>query len=217
MPICGTQREFFYLLHRPREPICWREEGWAQDAHGTDRCPSEHNAADPDAADWQDAGLSSGKIPAGTCRVRIFSQPPAVTAPVQLFSQRAHRYFRRSTTLFVCLQDSAQLLPHRQKLWMQNSAASVTPSVRPNRMLPKARHQSPEPVCSVGSSAGTGKSCSGGSWRSIQAMSRLTIFSCWRGVSSTPIGTRYQRLRHLRQQQAQACCATKTGWPRIGV
>ena len=54
-------------------------------------------------------------------------------------------------------------------------------------------------------------------WRAIHAISRFTIFSCWRALSSIPFGTRYHLLRHPRQQQAQACCARKTGWPCMGV
>ena len=34
---------------------------------------------------------------------------------------------------------------------------------------------------------------------------------------STPRGTRHRFARQSRQQQAQACCALKTGCPRIGV
>lgn len=52
---------------------------------------------------------------------------------------------------------------------------------------------------------------------SIHAMSRSTIFLCCASVSSTPFGTRYHLFRQPLQQQAQACWATNTGCPLMGV
>ena len=52
---------------------------------------------------------------------------------------------------------------------------------------------------------------------SIQAIRRLTIFSCCAFVSSLFLGTLYHLFRQPRQQQAQACCALNTGCPFIGV
>ena len=40
---------------------------------------------------------------------------------------------------------------------------------------------------------------------------------CLSGLIGMPRGTFHHFSRQDRQQQAQACCATKTGWPRIGV
>ena len=56
-----------------------------------------------------------------------------------------------------------------------------------------------------------------GSSRAIQAMMRFTTFRCRSGESSTPRGTLHHLFRHPRQQVAVACCAVKTGCPRIGV
>lgn len=56
-----------------------------------------------------------------------------------------------------------------------------------------------------------------GTSRAIQAMMRFTTFRCRSGESSTPRGTLHHLFRHPRQQVAVACCAVKTGCPRIGV
>jgi len=53
--------------------------------------------------------------------------------------------------------------------------------------------------------------------RSIHAMRKSTM-PCWRSAGmATPRGTFHHFARQLRQQQAQACWAMKTGCPRIGV
>ena len=51
----------------------------------------------------------------------------------------------------------------------------------------------------------------------IHAMRKSTMPCCRSGLIGMPRGTFHHFSRQERQQQAQACCATKTGWPRIGV
>ena len=53
--------------------------------------------------------------------------------------------------------------------------------------------------------------------RMIHAMRKSTMPCCLSGLIGMPRGTFHHFSRQERQQQAQACCATKTGWPRIGV
>ena len=53
--------------------------------------------------------------------------------------------------------------------------------------------------------------------RSIHAMRKSTMPCCRSAGMATPCGTFHHIARQSRQQQAQACCATNTGWPRIGV
>lgn len=53
--------------------------------------------------------------------------------------------------------------------------------------------------------------------RTIHAIRKSTIRTWRSGGISVPLGTFHHFARQPRQQHAQACCALKTGCPRIGV
>ena len=53
--------------------------------------------------------------------------------------------------------------------------------------------------------------------RPIHAISTSTTYACSASVSGRPAGMPCHLARHPRQQHPVACCATKTGCPRIGV
>ena len=52
---------------------------------------------------------------------------------------------------------------------------------------------------------------------SIHAMRKSTMRDWRSGGIGVPFGTFHHFSRQLRQQQAHACCALNTGWPRMGV